>query len=174
MLVPVLLKDYEIEWYMPKLHYSKNMKSFILRIIFNGFHPIPLGNTSIFKIYLLLLEDNYSTILWCLLPHINMNLPRVRMLCVPPPWTTPLHLLRHPIPLGCPRAPALGALHHTYIKLTLVVYFTYGNMYISVLFSQIIPPSLPTESKSLFFTSVSPLRPHPGSTSENLILQHVY
>ena len=47
-----------------------------------------------------------------------------------------------------------------YIKLTLVIYFTYGNVYVSMLFSQIIPPSpSPTESKSLFFTSVSPLLP---------------
>ena len=44
------------------------------------------------------------------------------------------------------------------IKLTLVFYFTYGNVYISKLFSQVIPPSpAPTESKSLFFMSVSPL-----------------
>ena len=42
------------------------------------------------------------------------------------------------------------------IKLGLVIYFTYGNVYVSMLISQIIPP-LPslTESKSLFFTSVS-------------------
>ena len=32
----------------------------------------------------------------------------------------------------------------------------YGNVYVSALFSQIIPPSpSPTEYKSLFFTSVS-------------------
>ena len=35
-------------------------------------------------------------------------------------------------------------------------YFTYGNVYVSVLFSQITPQSsFPTESKSLFFLSVS-------------------
>ena len=34
------------------------------------------------------------------------------------------------------------------IKLGLVIYFTYGNIHVSMLFSQIIPPSLsPTESK---------------------------
>ena len=37
-----------------------------------------------------------------------------------------------------------------------VIYFTYCNIHVSMLFSQIIPPSpFPTESKSLFFTSVS-------------------
>ena len=40
------------------------------------------------------------------------------------------------------------------IKLRLVIYFTYGNIHISMLFSQVIPPSpSPTESKSLFFIS---------------------
>ena len=42
------------------------------------------------------------------------------------------------------------------IKFGLVIYFTYGNIYVSLLFSQIIPSSpSPTESKSLFFISVS-------------------
>ena len=46
------------------------------------------------------------------------------------------------------------------IELALVICFTYGNVYVSMLFSQIIPPSpFPTESKSLFFTPVSPLLP---------------
>ena len=38
----------------------------------------------------------------------------------------------------------------------LVISFTYGNIHVLVLFSQIITPSpSPTECKSLFFTSVS-------------------
>ena len=40
----------------------------------------------------------------------------------------------------------------------LVIYFTYDNIYVSMVFSQIIPPSpSPTEFKSLYLTSVSPL-----------------
>ena len=42
------------------------------------------------------------------------------------------------------------------IELGLVIYFAYGNIHVSMLFSQIIPHSPSrTESKSLFFTSVS-------------------
>ena len=46
--------------------------------------------------------------------------------------------------------------HVSCIKLGLVIYFTYGNIHVSMVFSQIILPSCsPTESKSLFFISVS-------------------
>ena len=43
----------------------------------------------------------------------------------------------------------------------LVIYFTYGSIHVSMLFSQIIPSSpSPTECKRLFFTSVSLLLSH--------------
>ena len=49
----------------------------------------------------------------------------------------------------------------SYIEPGLAIYFTYDNIHLSMLFSQIIPPSpSPTRSKSLFFTSVSLLLPH--------------
>ena len=56
----------------------------------------------------------------------------------PPSRTSPPDLPPHLIPPGCHRAPALGA---SYIKLPLAVYITYSSIYVSVLFSQIIPPS---------------------------------
>ena len=50
------------------------------------------------------------------------------------------------------------------IELALVICFTYGNTHVSMLFSQIFSPSpSPTESKSLFFTSVSFAALHIGS-----------
>ena len=80
------------------------------------------------------------------------------------------HLLHHSIPLGCPSAPALSALVSC-TKLGLVIYLTYGNIHVSTLFSQIIPPlPSPTESKRLFFTSVSLLLPRQGGKKFKLFL----
>ena len=48
--------------------------------------------------------------------------------------------------------------HVVFITPGLAIYFTYGKLHISTLFSQIIPPSpSPTESKIRFLTSVSVL-----------------
>ena len=63
----------------------------------------------------------------------------------------------------------------SYIKLSLVIYFTYGNVYVSMLFSQIIPPShSPTETKSLFFTSLSLLLPCMQDCWYHLSKCHIY
>ena len=62
-----------------------------------------------------------------------------------------------------------------YIKLTLVIYFTCGNVYVSILFFQIIlPPPFPTESQSLFFMSVSPLLPCKQIHQYHLSRLHMY
>ena len=97
------------------------------------------------------MEANYFTILWWFLPYIDMNQPWYT--CVPSSWLhIPLPFPPHPSTLSqstgfvCPAS---------CIKLALVIYFTYGNIHVSMLFSQIIPPSPSTESKSLFFMSVS-------------------
>ena len=60
--------------------------------------------------------------------------------CVPPSWTTPpRQLYSPPHPSGLSQStgfecPAL------YITLVLVIYFLYGNIHVSMPFSQIIPP----------------------------------
>ena len=79
---------------------------------------------------------------------------------VPPPSWTPLPPTSPAYPSRLSQRTSFGC-HVSYVKLSLVIYFTYGDAYISVLFSQIVPPCpSPTESKILFFTSASPLLPY--------------
>ena len=74
---------------------------------------------------------------------------------LPPPFPSCPSLMSQSTSFGCPAS---------HIKLALVIYFTYGNIYVSMLFSQIIPsfPS-PTVSKNPFFMSVSPRSQTPFS-----------
>ena len=72
---------------------------------------------------------------------------------------TGAHVSSHPEPPShtpSPSHPSGFECPVSCIELGLVIYFTYGNIHVSLLFSQIIPP-LPshTESKSLFFISVT-------------------
>ena len=60
----------------------------------------------------------------------------------------------HPIPKGHPSAPVLER-PVLCIEPGLAICYTYDNIHVSMLFSQIIPPlPTPTESKRLFYTSV--------------------
>ena len=67
--------------------------------------------------------------------------PTPSSLPVPSLWVIPVHQPKHPV--SC-------------IKPGLAIHFIYDIVHFSMPFSQIIPPSLsPTESKKLFYTSVS-------------------
>ena len=75
--------------------------------------------------------------------------------CIPQSWI-PFPPSSPPYPSGLSQSTSYGY-PMSCIKLALVICFTYGHIHVSVLLSQVIPPLLsPTESKSLFPTSVSP------------------
>ena len=63
----------------------------------------------------------------------------------------------------------------SYIKHGLVIYFTYDNIHVPMLFSQIIPQSpSPTESERLFYTSVSLLLSRIQGYGYHLSKFHIY
>ena len=58
---------------------------------------------------------------------------------VPSLLNVPSHLLPHPICLSCHRAQCWAPMSHS--KFPLSIYFTYDKIYVSVPFSQFVPPS---------------------------------
>ena len=73
---------------------------------------------------------------WWFLPCINMNWPQVYIR--PPCPIFPLPPPSPPYPSGLSQSTGFGC-PASWIELALVTYFTYGNIHVSVLFSQIIP-----------------------------------
>ena len=93
--------------------------------------------------------------------------------CVPHPEPSSL-LPPHTIPLGHPSAPA-PSIQLSCIKPGLVTRFIYDIIHVSMPFSQIIPRSpSPTESKRLFYTSVSLLLSHIQGYCYHLSKFHIY
>ena len=125
-----------------------------------------------FNFYFILLYN--IVLVW---PYIDMNPPRVYMCSqswtpLPPP--TPYHLSGSSL-CTSPKHPV------SCIEPTLAIHFLYDIISVSMPFSQIIPPSpSPTESKSLFYTSVSLLLSHIQSEvnqkekHQYSILTHIY
>ena len=111
------------------------------------------------------------------LPYIDMNQPCVYMCS--PSWT--------PLPPPSPSHPS-GSSQCTSPEHPVscfeprrAIYFTYDNIHDSMLFSQIIPPSppteevwIPTESKCLFFTFMSLLLSRIKSHCYHLSKFHIY
>ena len=86
------------------------------------------------------------------LPYINMNLPRVYTCS--PSWTP----LSPPSPYHPSGSSQCTSSKHpvSCIEPALAIHFTYDNIHVSMPFSQILLPlPSPTESKRLFYTSVS-------------------
>ena len=100
-----------------------------------------------FKFIFILL---YNPVL--VLPYINMNPPRLYMSSqswTPLPPFSPYHL-SGPSQCTSPKHPV------SCIEPRLAICFLHDSIHVSMPFSQIIPPSpSPTESKRLFYTSVS-------------------
>ena len=114
---------------------------------------------------------NYFTVLWWFLPYIDMNQPWVYMCS--PSWSPFLP----PSPFHPSGSSQCTSPEHpvSCIKPGLVIRFTYDNIHVSMLFSQIIPPSpSPTESKRLFYTSVSLSLSHIQGYCYHLSTFHIY
>ena len=114
-----------------------NQQAVLNQVKYLFYHLQPLSFENFFlKIYLFQLEDNHITALWWPLPHINMALPQVHM---GPQFLKPLLPPSPPHPSGLSHGTDFEY-PTSCIYLVLVIYLTYGNIHVSMLFSHIISP----------------------------------
>ena len=132
----------------------------------------PFHCQGVFFIYkfIYFMEANYFTILYWFchtstwIHHRCTHVPHPE-----PPSLLPPRI----IPLGRPSAPAPSIQHR--INPGLATRFIYDTIHVSMRFSQIIPPSpSPTESKRLFYTSVSLLVSRIQGYHYHLSKFHIY
>ena len=115
------------------------------------------------------MEANYNVVV--VLPYIDMNQLWVNMCSTS--WT-PLPPLSLPHPSRLSQCTSFEC-PASCTELALVIYFTHGNVHVSVLISQIIPPSSsPTESKSLFFSSRQYFQMWSWHLSDHLAYEHSF
>ena len=147
MVFPIVMYGYE-SWTVKKAEHWR-IDAFFLKFYF------------IFKLYIIVL----------VLPNNKMNLPQVYMCS--PSWTLlPPPSPYHPSGLSQCTSPKHPV---SCIEPGLVTCFIHDIIHVSMPFSQIIPPSpSPTESKRLFYTSVSFLLFHIQGYHYHLSKFHIY
>ena len=128
----------------------------------------------IHKIFILFFNLNFIVLLYntvLVLPYIDMNPPQVYMCS--PSWTRlPPPSRYHPSGSSQCTSPKHPV---SCIEPGLVTRFIYDIIHVSMPFSQIIPPSpSPTESKRLFYTSVSLWLSHIQGYHYHLSKFHIY
>ena len=134
------------------------------KIQWNIYHP---DSHTVFYLFIYFLIYNIVLVL----PYIDMNPPRVYMCS--PSWT-PLPPLSPYHPSGSSQC-TIPKLPVSCIERGLAIHFTYDNINVLMPFSQIIPPSpSPTETRRLFYTSVSLLLSHIQGYHYHLSKFHVY
>ena len=136
--------------------------------------PSPLVTTALFSESVCLLAFFFFFKLYnilLVLPNIEMNPPQVYMCS--PFWT----LLPPPSPYHPSGSSQCTSPKHpvSCIKPGLATRFIHAIIHVSMSFSQIFPPSpSPTESKRLFYTSVSLFLPHIHGYCYHLSKFHIY